>query len=56
MLGCGRMVFKIEFEEEDRPIADGDDVYSEKFRNRMVEDDELTPVESAFMEGWEKAE
>ncbi len=31
-----------------------DTVYSEDERRSLVEDDELTPIEEAFMMGWEK--
>ena len=30
--------------------------YSEESRKDMVENDELTPLEEAFMMGWEEAE
>ncbi len=30
-------------------------VYSDKAREKLVEDDELTPVEAAFMEGYDDA-
>ena len=30
--------------------------YSEKGRENLVENDELTPLEEAFMMGWEEAE
>ena len=33
-----------------------ENIYSEKSRHTMVEDDEITPLEEAFMEGWEEAE
>lgn len=34
----------------------GDDsFYSETSRKLLVEDDELSPVEDAFMQGWEEA-
>ena len=51
------MVFKMEFESEKEDRAAGEeDVYSVRFRNRLLDDDELTPEESAFMEGYDEAE
>lgn len=32
-----------------------DDVYSEKARVLLVDDDEMTPEEAAFMQGYEEA-
>ena len=41
-------------EELDEDIGD-DSIYSENVRDRLLEDDELSPEEAAFMEGYEGA-
>ena len=41
-------------EELDNSIGD-DSIYSESVRDRLLEDDELSPEEAAFMEGYEEA-
>ena len=41
-------------EEIDRSIED-DSIYSESVRKRLLEDDELSPEEAAFMEGYDEA-
>ncbi len=38
--------------EGDENFEDKLDVYSEETRNELVEDDELTPEESGFLEGY----
>ena len=38
---------KEDFEEEN--------IYSETIRNDLLEDDEITPLEEAFMRGWDEA-
>ena len=40
--------------DDDKTIES--DVYSEKARMLLIEDDELTPEEEGFMEGYEEAE
>ena len=30
-------------------------IYTEEARDQMVEDDELSPMEAAFMQGWDEA-
>jgi hypothetical protein len=35
--------------------VDEDDIYSGKTRKLLVEDDELSPEEDGFMEGYEEA-
>ncbi|MBI1969384.1 hypothetical protein HYS48_01705 [Candidatus Woesearchaeota archaeon] len=37
--------------EEERDF----DSYTKEGRRRMVEDDEMTPLEQAFIEGWDEA-
>ena len=32
-----------------------DNIYSENARELLVEEDELTPLEAAFMRGWDEA-
>ena len=39
----------VDYEEKE----DEADIYSEESRNEMVEDDEMTPEEEGFMEGFE---
>ncbi len=34
---------------------DDESIYSEEFRENMVDEDELTPEEAAFMRGYEDA-
>ncbi len=36
--------------------ADDDDIYEEKERDELEEEDEITPTEEAFMEGYEEEE
>lgn len=33
---------------------DDEDIYSKKSRESLLEDDELTPLEEAFMQGWDE--
>ncbi|MBW2975973.1 hypothetical protein KY347_00845 [Candidatus Woesearchaeota archaeon] len=42
-------------DEEIERIIDEDSIYSEEGRNRLLENDELSPVEVAFMEGYDNA-
>ena len=43
---------KIEYDEEDK---DDTSIYSKEVRESMLDDDELTPIEEAFMSGYEEA-
>ena len=43
---------KIEYDEEDK---DDTCIYSKEVRESMLDDDELTPIEEAFMAGYEEA-
>ena len=43
---------KFEYDEEDK---DDSSIYSKQIRESMLDDDELTPVEEAFMSGYEEA-
>ena len=43
---------KIEYDEEDK---DDISIYSKESRESMLDDDELTPMEEAFMAGYEEA-
>ena len=43
---------KIEYDEEDK---DDTSIYSKEVRESMLDDDELTPIEEAFMAGYEEA-
>lgn len=37
-------------------LEEGDDFYTEDHRDDLVEDGILTPLEAAFMKGWDEAE
>lgn len=39
----------------DEEIVDDDSIYSEDVRDRLVEDDELSPEEAGFMKGYDEA-
>jgi len=41
--------------EEDEIESDGDNIYSEKDRNQLLEDDELSAAEEGFMIGYLEA-
>ncbi len=41
-------------DEDEQPEDDQGDVYSDGSRSEMVEDDEMSPEEEGFMEGFEK--
>ena len=44
------------YEDEELDIEDEElDIYSRKKREKLVDDDELTPEEEGFMLGWEEA-
>ncbi len=48
-----RKLFKL---EEDEPfIIKEETIYDEDSRDRMLENDEISPWESAFMQGWDRA-
>ena len=34
---------------------DDENIYSEEVRDRLLEDDELSPMEAAFMQGYDEA-
>jgi len=40
--------------ETDESIDD-ENIYSEDVRDRLLEDDELSPMEAAFMQGYDEA-
>ena len=42
--------------ENEPETEDGDDIYEEKERDKLEEEDEITPTEEAFMEGYEEEE
>ena len=35
---------------------DDDSIYSEEVRDRLLEDDELSPMEAGFMQGYDEAQ
>ena len=41
-------------EDIDGAYLEEGDVYSQEKRQRLLEDDEISPEEEAFMEGWEE--
>ena len=43
---------KIEYDDEDK---DDTSIYSKEVRESMLDDDELSPMEEAFMAGYEEA-
>ena len=43
---------KLEYDDEDK---DDISIYSKESRESMLDDDELTPMEEAFMAGYEEA-
>jgi len=43
---------KFLFEEE---VSDDINIYSDEVREALLEDDELSPIEEAFMRGYENA-
>jgi TATA-binding protein-associated factor Taf7 len=44
-----------EIEREEEEETETEDIYDEKERDRMLQEDEITEAEEAFMEGQEKA-
>lgn len=47
----GEVIIDIEIDNS----LDDESIYSEDVRNKLLEDDELTPFEAAFMHGYEDA-
>jgi hypothetical protein len=45
---------KIEFEEEEF-FTDEENIYSEESREMLLDEDELSPSEAAFMRGYDEA-
>jgi len=41
--------------EEETMEIDDESIYSEKVRDRLLEDDELSAMEAGFMQGYEEA-
>ena len=41
-------------EEEELDLSE-DSIYSEEYRGDLLEDDEISSEEAAFMKGWEEA-
>ena len=41
--------------EEDADQSDDENIYSEGIRDRLVEDDEMSPEEAGFMKGYDDA-
>ena len=39
-------------DENTEGVVDNDNIYSERVRNQLLEDDELTPAEEGFMIGY----
>jgi len=42
----------------DKPVdetLDDESIYSEQVRDQLLEDDELSPMEAAFMQGYDEA-
>ena len=50
------VAMKEKFSDEDfeRDIED-DNIYSEDYRDQLLEDDEISPIEDAFMRGYDEA-
>ncbi|MFH0978531.1 MAG: hypothetical protein V1837_04480 [Candidatus Woesearchaeota archaeon] len=42
--------------EKEPPLTDEESVYEDESRSELVEDDEITPEESGFMQGYESEE
>lgn len=42
-------------DEEDIDIDDDINIYSRRVRESLLDDDELSPIEEAFMDGYEDA-
>lgn len=41
--------------DEETEEIDDENIYSEKVRDHLLEDDELSPMEAGFMQGYEDA-
>ena len=48
------MAKKLYIPEEEKSVVD-DSIYSEATRDQLLEDDELSPMEEAFMRGYDEA-
>jgi len=55
ILGGGAIMRRFKFIRLEDGSLD-EDFYSENNRDSMIEDDMLTPLEAAFMRGWDEAE
>ena len=57
LLGGDTMKLFPEFEHEDFGHADGDGsgIYSSDDRTRMLEEDQISAWEAAFMDGWDES-
>tara|TARA_Y100000294_G_scaffold167506_1_gene176731 strand:+ start:1172 stop:1327 length:156 start_codon:yes stop_codon:yes gene_type:complete len=42
-------------DEETEQMLDDESIYSENVREQLLEDDELSPQEAAFMQGYDEA-
>ena len=49
------MLFKRRYQSEGEENGDDFSIYSKDVRESMLEDDELSPMEEAFMNGYEDA-
>ena len=54
ILGVIWVFIKRKYKEEDKD-EDDTSIYSKEVRESMLDDDELSPMEEAFMEGYEDA-
>lgn len=41
--------------DEEEMLSDETGIYSEDVRDLLVDDDEISSIEAAFMRGWEEA-
>ena len=41
--------------DEDVDLSDDENIYSEGIRDRLLEDDEMSPEEAGFMKGYDDA-
>ena len=44
------------FLENEPQELDDDSIYSEEVRDKLLEDDELSPMEAGFMQGYDEAQ
>ena len=49
------MLLKRKFIKEEEKSDDDNSIYSKEAREALLDDDELTPIEDAFMSGYEDA-